>query len=253
MKVYTISDSHVSRGAVLYAGNIKQPAGKRTILIGGGTHSKEIPMFKKNPPEIDMSGNKPYGGIITDAHPVKVEGGYALAKPNRESNKVLVVVSSRAIASNGSRRVSGNWSFDSKTTQTSDAMDQTLIRATGPKNYYGDQSSDENIGWRDALVVMKVGDIITVIDQNGDPAHVKYESVEKGLVVDTRVRMVLDDYDGAPDGVGTYTKLNAIFPSKKDALHHRARFMANMYWGRIETLDGTLVQWIEERDGDWGY
>ena len=73
------------------------------------------------------------------------------------------------------------------------------------------------------------------------------------MAVDTRVRMILYDYDAAPDGAGTYTKLNAEFSSKEVAYQYRARYMANMYWGRIETLDGTFVENIEERrdNQDW--
>ncbi len=68
--------------------------------------------------------------------------------------------------------------------------------------------------------------------------------------VDTQVRMILYDYDAAPDGVGTYTKLNAVFPSKGAALQHRSRFMHDMYWGKIETLDGQLVQTLKEKSND---
>jgi hypothetical protein len=64
--------------------------------------------------------------------------------------------------------------------------------------------------------------------------------------------MILYDYDAAPDGVGTYTKLNKEFPSKEAALTHRHRFMANMYWGKIEKLDGTLVEKLEEREDHSG-
>ena len=64
---------------------------------------------------------------------------------------------------------------------------------------------------------------------------------------DTKVRMVLYDYDAAPDGCGMYVKLNAVFESKQAALRYRARYMASMYWGRIETLDGAVVEHLEER------
>lgn len=61
------------------------------------------------------------------------------------------------------------------------------------------------------------------------------------------VRMILQDYDAAPDGCGTYTKLNAEFPSAKAALDYRRRFLHSMYWGRIETLDGQLIRHLEEK------
>lgn len=62
----------------------------------------------------------------------------------------------------------------------------------------------------------------------------------------TGVRMVLFDYDAAPDGRGTYKKLDQVFPSQDAALNYRARFLHDLYWGRIETLDGKLIQTLDE-------
>ena len=67
---------------------------------------------------------------------------------------------------------------------------------------------------------------------------------------DARVRMILYDYDAAPDGAGTYTKLSKEFSSKQAAYEYRARYMSSMYWGRLEKLDGTFIESIEERDDD---
>ena len=64
------------------------------------------------------------------------------------------------------------------------------------------------------------------------------------------VRMVLEDYDAAPDGVGTYTKLNQVFLSRRVALEHRRCYFHNMYNGRIEGLDGKLIENLEEGDYD---
>jgi len=245
MKVYTINGSQITTGALLSAGTARKPAAQRVLTLGGCSTSKDVPMFKKNPPEID---DTLYAGTIKEAHPVKIAEGWALAKPNRESDRILVVISTRT---HHSTRREGSWSFDSKTSPTDLMIDQTLVRATGPKDYMGDQQSEANIGWRDALIIMKVGDVITVRTQGGDVAIWKYESVEKGLVVDTRVRMILQDYDAAPDGVGTYTKLDAEFPSRKAAINYRDRCLHGMYWGKIVmAADGELVQHLEERH-DW--
>lgn len=69
---------------------------------------------------------------------------------------------------------------------------------------------------------------------------------EMTAVSENKVRMVLFDYDAAPDGAGTYTKLRAEFPSQDAALNYRTRFLHDMYWGRIETLDGQLIQKLDE-------
>jgi hypothetical protein len=72
------------------------------------------------------------------------------------------------------------------------------------------------------------------------------ESEAPGRPEQIGVRMKLFDYDAAPDGAGTYKKLDEVFPSKEAALSFRARHLHNMYWGRIETLDGKLIEHIEE-------
>jgi hypothetical protein len=248
MKVFTIDDSRVFRGATMDSSSVNKPAQERSLLIGGGKNCKDILMFKKNPAEIDNSGHLPYGGVMYDAHPVPTHRGYVLAKPHRESDKVLVVIKTRTPGMIGSpgKKGSGTWSFDSKTTSTSDAIEQTLVQATGAWCVYSDQDAEDNIGWRDALVVMKVGDAITIRYQNGDYVTVKYESVEAGLVVDTRVRMILQDYDAAPDGDGLCIKLDKVFLSRKAALHYKSQHLRDMYWGTIQTLDGVVLQSVEE-------
>ena len=60
--------------------------------------------------------------------------------------------------------------------------------------------------------------------------------------------MILQDYDDAPDGAGHYVRLDQVFDSRRAALQYRSRYLADMYWGKIETLDGQLVQSVEERD-----
>jgi hypothetical protein len=69
---------------------------------------------------------------------------------------------------------------------------------------------------------------------------------DMAAVPENKVRMVLFDYDAAPDGAGTYTKLRAEFPSQEAALEYRTRFLHDMYWGRIETLDGQLIEKLDE-------
>ena len=69
---------------------------------------------------------------------------------------------------------------------------------------------------------------------------------EMTAVPENKVRMLLFDYDAAPDGRGVYTKLRAEFPSQNDALNYRTRFLHDMYWGRIETLDGQLIEKLDE-------
>lgn len=69
----------------------------------------------------------------------------------------------------------------------------------------------------------------------------------------TGVRMVLFDYDPAPDGRGTYKKLHQVFQSKDAALNYRTRFLHDMYWGRIETLDGQLIEQVDEINDNHHY
>ncbi len=240
MKVFTIFNSRISVGARLDSFSISKPTEERTLRLGDySANAMLVPMFRKNVPTIEMGEGKSYGDIITDAYPVKVDGGYALAKPNQENDEILVVIQMGRRERMEYSKI-GTWSFDSNTVPTPMAIKQTLAQGTGSALF------ENEIGWHDALVIMKVGDSLTLHERNGDIARVKYESVETGLVVDTRVRMILQDYDAAPDGVGTYTKLNAEFSSRKAALDYRSRFFRDMYWGKIETLDGTFVCEIEE-------
>lgn len=68
------------------------------------------------------------------------------------------------------------------------------------------------------------------------------------------VRMILWDYDAAPDGVGTYVKLDAKFSSVSEALSYRDVYLHGMYWGHIEEADGTIIQSLDEMsDEDEGY
>ncbi len=62
---------------------------------------------------------------------------------------------------------------------------------------------------------------------------------------DTRVRMILETYDDAPDGEGLCTKLDRVFASKGEAILHRTHYRLTGYDGRIETLDGTLIESLQ--------
>lgn len=60
--------------------------------------------------------------------------------------------------------------------------------------------------------------------------------------VKTPVRMVLWDYDAAPDGQGTYEVINAKFPSVEAALRHRSQmWCGDLYWGYIQDADGKKI------------
>ncbi len=75
--------------------------------------------------------------------------------------------------------------------------------------------------------------------------------------VKTPVRMVLWDYDAAPDGDGTYTVIDAKFPSVAAALRHRElMWCGDLYWGHIEDADGKTIETLrtryeEEDDRKW--
>lgn len=83
--------------------------------------------------------------------------------------------------------------------------------------------------------------------------------------VKTPVRMVLYDYDAAPDGAGTYVVIDATFPSVEAALQHRNQmWCGDLYWGHIEDTDGKTVETLltvheqeaedrrhEDDDYDW--
>ena len=181
MKVYTIDDRRVYRGAMMNAKSVNQPAQYRTLYLGGGSNGKEIPLFNKNPAEVLCGSGMPWGGVLKEAHPVEIRDGVALAKPNRDSDRILVVVKTRdASGREGCKRQMGVWNFDYTSTPTCEVSDQIVTQATGPKDYYSRQD-DMNIGWHDALIVMKVGDVITTTDQNGFTVRAKYASVEQGL------------------------------------------------------------------------
>ncbi len=179
MKVYRIEEGRVFKGINMSARSTVAPDKNKWLSLGGGSKTVEVPVFKKNLPEIDNNPHLPWGGILREAHPVRIDGGYALAKPNQPSDKILVVLKTRRQGFGKPR--SGFWSFD-RTVSTCDSIDQTLARATGPRDYYGDQNDAGNIGWMDALVVMKVGDVVMTVDQKGDVTVAEYKSVEEGLV-----------------------------------------------------------------------
>src|SRR3989338_7018284 len=100
MKVYEIREERVHRGAQVYS---RSP--QEALILGGGSNNKKVPLFRKNPAEI-------LHNRILEAHPVSIHDGYALAKPNQESDKILVVVSARAYYSlEGCDRRTGIWNF----------------------------------------------------------------------------------------------------------------------------------------------
>lgn len=172
MKVYEIREERVNRGAQVYHNWCPQ----ETLILGGGVHNKKVPLFRKNPAEIL------HRQVIREAHPVAIKDGYALAKPNQESDKILVVVSSRAYYSlEGRDRRRGVWNLDRGTSPWCEGRDKVLMSATGPMEWF-DRQDGKNIGWHDSLVVLEVGDGIVVTDENGTVTRAKYESVEAGLV-----------------------------------------------------------------------
>ena len=60
--------------------------------------------------------------------------------------------------------------------------------------------------------------------------------------VETPVRMILWDYDAAPDGEGTYVVVDAQFPSLVAAFRHRNSVHGGyLCWGHIESLDGKVI------------
>ena len=171
MKVYEIREEQVNRGAQVYHNWCPQEA----LILGGGSNNKKVPLFRKNPAEI-------LHNRILEAHPVTIHDGYALAKPNQESDKILVVVSARAYYSlEGCDRRTGIWNFDCGTLPWCEGRDKVLMAATGPMEWF-DRQDRKNIGWHDALVTLSVGDIIRVTDENGTETRAEYRSIETGLV-----------------------------------------------------------------------
>ena len=178
MKVYTIEFGRVFRGAHLVANFRNDQNQFIKLRLGGGVNGVEVPMFRKNVP--DMTRDSYFGGDLMEAHPVRLREGYALARPNRDNNQILVVIKTRNEWN--SRRATGTWCFDPNTTPSFKVVDQILARATGPVDYFRNQRDFDNIGWNDALVVMNVGDAVRITDQSGRLTVVMYESVDKGLV-----------------------------------------------------------------------
>ncbi len=176
MKVYEIREGRVHRGAEVYL----KWSPKEALILGGGVHNKKVPLFRKNPAEISPDGTP--NGRIMEAHPVAIQDGYALAKPNRESDQILVLVSCRARYSlEGRHRRTGSWNFDCGTLPWNGTHDKVLMRATGPEDWFARQDQ-HNVGWHDALVVLNVGDVINVGDENDTTTRAIYKSVEAGLV-----------------------------------------------------------------------
>ena len=178
MKVYTIKHGQVTRGALLN-GEHKMLGQYPALELGGGTNTVRVRMFRKNPAEFDRG--RSWGGDLMEAHPVRIRDGFTLAKPHRQGEQILVVIKTRNLMCNRGSQV-GTWSFDPRTTPTFRAVDQILVTATGPIDYFANQHDLDNIGWHDALVVMNVGDIVQATDQDGQVVIAKYESVESGLV-----------------------------------------------------------------------
>jgi hypothetical protein len=171
MKVYEIREERVNYGAKIYSESPKE-----ALMLGGGSNNKKVPLFRKNPAEIL------HRQVIREAHPVPVHDGYALAKPNQESDQILVVISSRDdVSRDGCSFRKGVWDFKRGTSPWCEGRDKVLMSATGPMEWFHRQDS-KNIGWHDALVVLNVGDGIVVTDQNGRVTRATYESVEAGLV-----------------------------------------------------------------------
>lgn len=180
MKTYTIH----AKLSTLHAG-IAMQEDRRSgwqFRMGGGSRSKVVSLFRKNPAEISPRWHY----FCEEVHPVPVADGIAFAKPNHDSNQILVFVDTQDQSSiYGVEQGVGNWWFDrqkSETRLTIDPERQVLLRATGPKDWYANQHDYRNVEWHDALVVMNVGDVIYAISPNKEEIWAKYESVEKGLV-----------------------------------------------------------------------
>ena len=175
MKVYEISEEKIRRGAI-------GSGSKAALHLGGGSNGKDVEFFRKNPAEITKGSGLPWVGLIMEAHPVPIKDGYALAKPNHDIDQILVVVRGRVgYTREGCSRRTGIWNFDCGTLPWNGTRDKVLMRATGPEDWFARQDQ-YNVGWHDALVVLDVGDVITVGDENGTTTRAIYKSVEAGLV-----------------------------------------------------------------------
>ncbi|NTV22504.1 MAG: hypothetical protein HGB03_02980 [Candidatus Yonathbacteria bacterium] len=178
MNVYEISDQKVRRGAMSTGSKVS------ALCLGAGKNQKNIPFFHKNPAERIEGPGMPWVGIIMEAHPVPIRDGYALAKPNHESENILVVIRTKAqysVAGHSNQKCTGAWRFERGMSISREGHNKAIENATGPVDFFVRQDK-ENIGWYDSLVVMEVGDCITVTDQNGMITRAKYESTKVGLV-----------------------------------------------------------------------
>ena len=110
MKVYTIKAEYegVYRGAILDG----RPGLSINLFLGGGSCGKKIPLFRKNPAEVRHDLH--CGGDVFEAHPVQIQDGWALAKPNHESDQILVFVNTEGQSGGDG---TGNWWFDREALQ----------------------------------------------------------------------------------------------------------------------------------------
>ena len=184
MKTYTVTGESVSRGMRIFGGHTNPNASNGVIELGGGSASKKVVMFRKNAPVLnDREFVRYHNGwpSVNDAHPVKTSIGWTLAKPNKEDDRILVLIKTRNDLFAEVSLRPGRWSFQE--TWLSESHEQVLVATTGPMNYdHCPQVSPNNVGWRDALITMKVGDTIIVTDQQSKTTTAKYVSIELGLV-----------------------------------------------------------------------
>jgi hypothetical protein len=92
--------------------------------------------------------------------------------------------------------------------------------------------------------------MLRVCDPTCRPEHDEHvEECIKGIIRSSgpnKVRMVLEDYDAAPDGAEMYTKFDGEFDNVNAAKIYRARYYHSMYWGGIYDHTGKLLCRLEE-------
>lgn len=180
VKTYTLSyDGSEGPGGYLQKGISlnRSWTSNPEILLGGGITSRTIKLFLKNSPEITKWGK------VLDAFPLQLGSGqWVLAKDNLQRDTILLHISTRNICADIRDRA-GSWDYNYNSFRI--RSDIVKVYATGPRDYFKRPQDDlSNIGWRDALVVLTVGDEITYQAQGtSKKLVVKYESVEKGLVI----------------------------------------------------------------------
>lgn len=184
MKAYEITAQFAELG--IRCGIMLNGDAGKSLMLGAGRKGKRVSLFRKNKPDVNYNG--PWVGTIFDVHPVRISDGFALAKPNRKSDRILVRISTRATPAydeddNPCRRYRGDWRIEKGSHRDSRTFEEkVLAEATGPIDFYVNQDDRRNVGWHDALVTMEVGDIIKVTDENGAVIRAKYESIEAGLI-----------------------------------------------------------------------